>query len=88
MTIKQEYEEMKLNLRDWNSRTNYDDINYFYKIERYTKKAKSMFIKLLNEDHEKIAFDLRNDFISHEEFMKRLKVWNDCKRSIDYMAII
>lgn len=88
MTIKQEYEEMKITLRDWNKRTNYDDTKYLFKIERYTKKAKSMFIKLLNEDHNKIAFDLRHDFIDHEEFKKRLKVWNDCKRAIDCMVII
>lgn len=34
MTIKQEYEYMKSELRVWNNRSNWDDTKYCYHIER------------------------------------------------------
>lgn len=88
MTVKQEYEHMKTELRAWNKRTNWDDTKYGFHIEHCTKKAKTMFLKLLNSDFEKMNFDMKYGFITTEEYNKLWKVWNDCSRSIANMVII
>lgn len=61
MTVKQEYEKMQTELRSWNKRSNFDDTKYAYHIEHHTKKAKQMFLNLLNSDFEKINFDINLD---------------------------
>lgn len=88
MTINEEYEIMKRELRTWNERSNWDSTKYSYHIEHHTAKSKAMFIKLLNKDFEKMNFDIRHGFISTEKFNKLWKVWNDCSRSISNMTII
>ena len=88
MTIKQEYEYMKSELRDWNNRSNWDDTKYCYHIERRTKKAKTMFLELLIKDFEKMNFDMKYGFITAEQYNKLWKVWNDCSRSIERIEII
>ena len=50
MTVKQEYEKTKAELRSWNKRSNFDDTKYAYHIEHHTKEAKQMFLNLLNSD--------------------------------------
>lgn len=88
MTVKQEYEKMKAELRSWNKRSNFDETKYAYRIEHYTKKSKQMFLKLLNSDFEKMNFDIKYGFISTDEYNELWKVWNDCSRSISIMKII
>lgn len=88
MTIKEEYEYMKAELRNWNNRSNWDDTKYSYNIERYTKRAKTEFIKLLNSDFNKMNFAINHGFISIEQYNKLWKVWNDCSRSISNMNIL
>lgn len=88
MTVKQEYEKMKTELRSWNKRSNFDDTKYAYRIEHHTKKAKQMFLKFLNSDFEKMNFDIKYGFITTEQYNKHWKVWNDCSRSIANMTII
>lgn len=88
MTVKQEYEKMQTELRSWNKKSNFDDTKYAYHIEHHSKKAKQMFLNLLNSDFEKINFDIKYGFITTEQYNKRWKVWNDCSRSIANMTII
>lgn len=88
MTIKEEYNKMKSELRLWNDRSNWDDTNYVYKIERYTKRAKTEFIKLLNSDFNKMNFNMKHGFISIEQYNRLWKIWNDCSRSISNMNIL
>lgn len=87
MTIKEEYEYMKSELRIWNNRSDWDDTKYSFNIERYTKKARTEFIKLLNKDFENMNFDIEHGIISVEKYNKLWKVWNDCSRSIANMNI-
>lgn len=87
MTIKEEYEYMKSELRMWNNRSNWDDTKYSFKIERYTKRAKTEFVKLLNKDFVNMNFDIEHGVISTEEYNKLWKVWNDCSRSITNMNV-
>lgn len=88
MTVNQEYEKMVTELRTWNKRSNFDETKYVYHIEHHTKKAKQMFLKLLNSDFNKIMFDAKYGFITTDQYNKRWKVWNDCSRSIAGMTII
>lgn len=88
MTINEEYELMKRELRAWNKRSDWDSTKYSYHIEHHTAKAKTMFLKLLNRDFEKMNFDIEHGFISTEKFNELWKVWNDCSRSISNMTII
>lgn len=88
MTVKQEYERMKSELRIWNSRTNWDDTKYAYHIEHHSKKARTMFLDLLSKDFEDMNFDIKHNIISVEQYNKLWKVWNDCSRSISNMVII
>lgn len=43
MTVKQEYENMKSELRIWNKRSNWDETRYSYPIEHHSKKQKQSF---------------------------------------------
>lgn len=79
---------MKTELRAWNKRTSFDDTKYAYRIEHYTKKSKSMFLKLLNSDIEKMNFDAKHGFISIYEWNETWKVLYDCSISIENMVII
>ena len=88
MTVKQEYEHMKSELRVWNERTNWDSTKYAYHIEHFTKKSKAMFLNLLNKDFEHMNFDIKHGIITIEQYNKQWKVWNDCSRSISNMVII
>lgn len=47
-----------------------------------------MFLKLLNEDFEKMNFDMKYGFITTEQYNKLWKVWNDCSRSIARIEIM
>lgn len=87
MTIREEYETMKVELRIWNKRSDWDDTNYVYRIEHHSKRAKTELLKMLNSDFEKMNFDLQYGFISAEKYNKHWKVWNDCSRSIANMSI-
>ena len=88
MTVKQEYEHMKAELRSWNRRSGWDQTKYAYHIEHHSKKARTMFLDLLNKDFEDMNFDIKHNIISVEQYNKLWKVWNDCSRSISNMVII
>lgn len=88
MTVKQEYEHMRTELRAWNERSNWDDTKYSFHIEHCTKKAKTMFLKLLNSDFDMMNTDMELGVITVDEYNKLWKVWNDCSRSIGKMVII
>ena len=88
MTIREEYEMMKNELRRWNKRSNWDETKYSYHIEHHTKKAKKMFLNLLNKDFEKMNWDIKHGFITVEKFNQLWKVWNECSTSIANMNII
>lgn len=88
MTVKQEYEKMKRELRAWNKRSNFDDTKYTHHIEHHTKKARQMFLDLLNSDFEEINFYIKHGFITTEQHNKYEKVLLDCLRSIENMTII
>ena len=87
MTVKQEYETMKRDLRDWNNRSSWDETRYAYHIEHHSKKARAAFLKLLNNDFEKMNFDIEHKIITVEQYNKIWKVWNDCSTSIANMNI-
>ena len=88
MTVKEEYEYMKSELRIWNKKSNWDETKYRYHIERCTKRSQTMFFKLLNSDFEKIQFDIKYGFITCKQFDEKMKVWNECSDSIANMIII
>lgn len=88
MTVKQEYEEMKSELRRWNKNSNWDDTKYCYHIEHFTKKAKNMFLNLLNKDFTNMNRDLELGIITVDKYNRLWKVWNDCSTSIAKMTII
>lgn len=87
MTIREEYETMKVELRIWNKQSGWDDTKYYYHIDHTSKIAKSKLLKMLNADFEKMNFDMGHGIISVEKYNKLWKVWNDCSRSIAIMSI-
>ena len=87
MTVKQEYDYMKSELRIWNKRSNWDETRYLYRIEHHSKKAKTEFLRLLNKDFMDMNFDIEHKIITVEKFNKLHKVWNDCSVSISNMNI-
>ena len=88
MTVKDEYNKMKSCFRIWNNCSNWDDTPYIFFLEHYTKRSKTMFLKLLNQDFENMNFDLEHGIITVDQYNKKWKVWNDCSRSIANMNII
>ena len=88
MTVKEEYEYMKKELRIWNKRNNWDDTKWRFHIEHFTKRSQKMFFDLLNKDFEKIQFDARHGFITTDQFNHKMKIWNECSDSIANMVII
>lgn len=87
MTVKQEYEKMKSELRKCNKRSNWDETRYLYRIEHHSKKAKTEFLRLLNNDFMYMNFDIEHKLITVEKFNELHKVWNDCSISISNMNI-
>lgn len=87
MTVKQEYEEMKRELRRWNKRSNWGNTKYAYHLEHHSEKSKKMFLALLNRDFEDMNFDMEHKIITVDEYNELWKVWNDCSRSIANMNI-
>ena len=88
MTVKEEYELMKKELRKWNVKSNWDNTKYKYPLEHATKKSKKMFLDLLNKDFESMNRKMKRGTISTKEYNKLWKVWNDCSTSIANMNII
>ncbi|MCD8395901.1 MAG: hypothetical protein LUD12_01705 [Lachnospiraceae bacterium] len=88
MTIRQEYEEMKTELRVWNRRHNWDGTQFCYHIERMSKKAQTMYRRLLENDRRGIEVDRRIGVLTDEKYSQLMKVWEDCKTSIDSMTIL
>lgn len=87
MTIKKYYEEMKAELRRWNKRHDWDGTNFCYHIKFHSKKAKTIFVNLLNRDFENLQFDIQHKIITVEKFNREMKVWNDMSCSIANMVI-
>lgn len=87
MTIREEYEKMKKELRIWNKRSNWDNTKYKYHLEHHSKRAKTEFLKLLNKDFDSMNFDVEYKIITVDEYNRLWKVWNDCSTSIAGMEI-
>lgn len=87
MTVKQYYEEMKAELRRWNKRHDWDGTNFCYHIEFHSKKAKTIFVNLLNKDFENLQLGIQRGTITAEKFNRDMKVWNDMSSSIANMNI-
>ena len=87
MTVKQEYENMKSELRICNKRSNWDETRYSYRIEHHSKKAKTELLRLLNKDFMDMNFYIEHKIITVEKFNEMYKVWNDCSTSISNMNI-
>lgn len=87
MTIREEYKEMKRELRKCNEATNWDGTQHTYEIGYSSKKARTEFVKLLNKDFEDRRIDLELNVIDMKEYDKRYKVWADRMTSVMNMKV-
>ena len=76
MTIKEEYKVMKLELRNWNKRSNFDGTKWLYRIEN-TRKTPKQGLQLNTKKISKIYSSMKNmgsDLQTKEQkFCKTLK---------------
>lgn len=89
MTIKEEYENAKQELRAANVMNDYNnEMNFIVRFDHFSKKSQTMLRNLLEKDVERNNWKFAHGFRAERIFIKEVKILRDLENSIDEMVII